>query len=223
MNTEAAQRLRITFGKRGALQYTGNLDIAKIWERALRRAGLPVLYSRGFTSRPRLQFATATPLGITSECELLDVWLREAVSPEEVPPRLRAVSPADLEIHGARAVPVRSPSLPTLVCAAEYRVHFPDGLPAGALAERVVALLTAEVLPLRQEKKKKRGTVQISERDARPLLLELSADGDDTLRAHLATGERGNLRLRDLLQLLGLSDEFHQSHRLALILDEGGN
>ncbi len=66
----------------------------------------------------------------------------------------RAVSPADLEIHGARAVPVRSPSLPTLVCAAEYRVHFPDGLPAGALAERVVALLTAEVLPLRQEKRR---------------------------------------------------------------------
>ena len=131
MNTKAAQRLRITFGKRGALQYTGNLDIAKIWERVLRRAGLPVLYSRGFTPRPRLQFATATPLGITSECELLDVWLRKIVLLEEVLPRLHAVSPTDLEIRSARAVPVRSPSLPTLVRSAEYRIRFPDGLPPG--------------------------------------------------------------------------------------------
>ena len=222
MNTKAAQRLRITFGKRGALQYTGNLDIAKIWERVLRRAGLPVLYSRGFTPRPRLQFATATPLGITSECELLDVWLRKIVLLEEVLPRLHAVSPTDLEIRSARAVPVRSPSLPTLVRSAEYRIRFPDGLPPDVLAERVAALLTAEVLPLRQEKKK-RGALQISERDVRPLLLALKADGDDSLHACLTTGERGNLRPRDLLQLLNLRDEFHQTHRLALELDKAAD
>lgn len=219
MNTEAVQRLRITFGKRGVLRYTGNLDIAKIWERVLRRAHLPVLYSRGFTPRPRLQFATATPLGITSNCELLDVWLREVVSPADIPPRLDAVSPTDLVIFNIIEVPVSSPSLPTLVRAAEYLIRFPDGLTPGTLAERAVKLLSAQKLPLRQEKKK-RGKLQITERDVRPLLLALEAESDQCLRARLATGEKGNLRPRDLLQLFGLQEEFHETHRQKLILVE---
>ena len=57
----------------------------------------------------------------------------------------------------------------------------------------------------------------------RPLLLALKADGDDSLHARLTTGERGNLRPRDLLQLLNLRDEFHQTHRLALELDKAAD
>ena len=172
MNTEAVQRLRITFGKQGTMKYTGNLDTAKIWERVLRRAQIPVLYSKGFTPRPRMQFATATPLGITSDCELLDVWLRESLVPAELPERLIAVSPSDLRIANVTEVPVASPSLPTLVRAAQYRIHFPDGLSPGLLSERVAMLLTAKTLPLRQEKKK-RGAIQITEREVRPLILSL--------------------------------------------------
>ena len=58
--------------------YTSNLDVAKIWERVLRRADLPILYTQGFNTRPRIQLAMALPLGITSECELLDVALRRS-------------------------------------------------------------------------------------------------------------------------------------------------
>ena len=92
------QRLRIVFGKFGALKYTSNLDVAKIWERVLRRADLPLLYSQGFNTRPRLQLATALPLGITSECELLDVSLREEISLEGIREALLAVSPEGLRI-----------------------------------------------------------------------------------------------------------------------------
>ena len=74
-----AQRLRITFGKSGALTYTSSLDVAKIWERVLRRAGLPIMYTQGFNTRPRIQLAMPLPLGITSECEILDIALREAI------------------------------------------------------------------------------------------------------------------------------------------------
>ena len=217
MKSKAAQRLRITFAKRGALQYTGNLDTAKIWERLLRRAEVPVLYSQGFTPRPRLQFATATPLGITSDCELLDVWLREEIDTQALPARLLPVSPSDLEIISAAVVPVASPSLPTLVRASEYRIRFPDGLPPGELLKRVAQIDSAETLILRQERKK-RGSTQITERDVRPLLLAIAAEGDAALRARLATGEQGNLRPRDLLQLLGLGEEFQQTHRISLEL-----
>jgi radical SAM-linked protein len=60
------QRLHITFGKFGALRYTGNLDVAKIWERVMRRADLPLVYSEGFNARPRMALASALPLGMTS-------------------------------------------------------------------------------------------------------------------------------------------------------------
>ncbi|MCY3835787.1 MAG: TIGR03936 family radical SAM-associated protein [Anaerolineaceae bacterium] len=220
MNSEAVQRLRITFGKQGTLKYTGNLDTAKIWERVLRRAQVPVLYTKGFTPRPRLQFATATPLGITSECELLDVWLRETVSPGALSERLTPLSPTDLSIGTACEVPVASPSLPTLVRAASYRIHFPDGLAPGQLAERVESLLRAETLPLRQEKMK-RGKRQVAEKEARPLIRQLLTEDDRTLQATLATGERGNLRPRDLILLLGLAEEFTEIHRTKLWLTEG--
>ena len=217
MNTEAVQRLRITFGKQGTMKYTGNLDTAKIWERVLRRAQIPVLYSKGFTPRPRLQFATATPLGITSDCELLDAWLRDAVIPGEIPERLIAVSPSDLMIAKVIEVPVASPSLPTLVRAAQYQIHFPDGLLPGLLSERVQKLLTASSLTLRQEKKK-RGAIRITEREVRPLILDLAVESDRSLHATLATGEKGNLRPRDLIQLLGLREEFRETHRTHLML-----
>lgn len=213
------QRLRITFGKRGTLKYTGHLDTAKVWERVLRRAQIPVLYTKGFNPRPRLQFATATPLGITSECELLDVWLREGVSPGAIPERLTPLSPGDLWISQAIEVPIASPSLPTLVRAATYRIHFPDGLAPGQLSQRVESLLRAETLPLRQEKKK-RGKRYFSEKEVRPLIRQLIPKDDQNLQATLATGEKGNLRPRDLILLLGLQEEFTEIHRTQLMLDE---
>ena len=68
-NLPIKQRLYIRFGKFDALIYTSNLDVAKTWERVLRRANLPILYSQGFNTRPRIILASALPLGISSECK----------------------------------------------------------------------------------------------------------------------------------------------------------
>ena len=96
-----AQRLRITFGKSGSLKYTSNFDVAKIWERVLRRADLPILYTKGFNTRPRIQLAMPLPLGISSECEILDISLRECIQFEESELRqeLLAVAPPGLSIE----------------------------------------------------------------------------------------------------------------------------
>src|SRR5258708_16341321 len=69
------QRLRITFGKLGSQRYIGHLDLAKTWERILRRAEISLSYSQGFSAHPKIQLATALPLGITCECELMYVSL----------------------------------------------------------------------------------------------------------------------------------------------------
>ena len=65
------ERLRITYSKTAALRYTSNLDMHKIWERALRRARLPLAYSQGFHPQPRLTQACPLPLGLNHDWVLV--------------------------------------------------------------------------------------------------------------------------------------------------------
>ena len=71
-------RYRITFSKTGTLRYIGHLDLHKIWERTLRRAGLPLAYSQGFHPSPKIQLASALPLGFLGRAEVVDIWLNDS-------------------------------------------------------------------------------------------------------------------------------------------------
>lgn len=205
------QRIQITFGKFGALKYTGNLDIAKIWERVLRRANLPLLYTQGFNARPRIQLASALPLGITSECEILDVSLKEPIVLAGWSEKLAAVSPAGLRIFAMREVPIDSPTLQTLVRSAEYRIHFEDGLDPQLLQQRIDDALAAEEILRVKVKKGKTTTTNL-----RPLIIDLKVDAAGDLIAHLAVGDFGNVRPDDILTHMGLIDEYYTAHRLQL-------
>ena len=114
-------RIRITFSKQGALRYTGHLDLHKILERSIRRAGLPLTYSQGYHPQPKIQLAAALPLGFASHAEVMDIWLNEEV--DNVVSRLQANVPPGLTIFQANPVDEREPSLQTQVIAAEYKVE----------------------------------------------------------------------------------------------------
>ena len=211
------QRLRLRFGKFGPLRYTGNLDIAKTWERVLRRANLPILYSEGFNMRPRIQLASALPLGITSECELLDVALNETIMLDGVIDALLAVSPVGLHIYSIDDVDIHEPALQTRVHSGEYRIEFKDGIDPRTLQEHIDAVLSADQL-LKVKKKRKRGKIRKQTNDLRPLIFDLQMDADSHLLAHLAVGDHGNLRPDHLLEEMGLDDTYHHIHRLRLHL-----
>lgn len=200
-------RVRIVFEKRDALRFIGHLDLAKTWERVLRRARVPLVYSQGFNPQPKMQLASALSLGISSECELLDIWLREPVDLAELPGRLMRVSPPGLLAVSAREVPLRSPALQTLVESSEYRITVGD-LGDVPLAERVNVLLAhAEIL------RERRGKTY----DLRPLILDLKVETETTFLAWLTTGEkRGNARPDELLDAMGLSFENARCHRTSL-------
>lgn len=208
------QRLRIVFGKSGALKYTSNLDIAKIWERVLRRAHLPLLYSKGFNTRPRLQLASALPLGITSECELLDVALKEVIELDGVNERLTAVSPDGLRIISIEAVAVYESALQTRVRDAEYRVRFEDALESDDLQTHIDSLLAHDTI-IKTVERKRRAT----KFDLRPLIYQITVNDDGDLIMRIAAGDQGNARPKDVLQELGLADLHHNIHRLKLNLD----
>ncbi len=211
--TPIKQRLQITFGKFDTLKYTGNLDLAKMWERVLRRAQLPVLYTEGFNPRPRLQLASALPLGITSECEILDVSLREKIETTHLIEQLLRVSPPGLHIYNIETVDVRSPALQTLVRSAEYRLEFTEDVDPTTLREKIDHILNADVVIKTRTKRGKEISSNI-----RPLIYDLHLDDNNHLIMHVAVGNEGNVRPEDILQHMGLEETYPKIHRYRLHL-----
>ncbi len=209
------QRLRITFGKAGPLKYTSSLDVAKIWERLLRRAELPLLYTQGFNTRPRIQLAMPLPLGISSECEILDISLRERIDfvERDLTEQLLAVSPQGLTIEAIDEVDVRASALHSRVESAEYRIRFADGISRDALRQKIEGIMSRETIIVERKRKRKRSVM-----DVRPLIVALHIDEDEDLIAHLSVGDRGNMRPDHLIELLGLDDRHHSIHRFKLHL-----
>jgi len=208
-----AQRLRVTFGKSGPLKYTSNLDTAKIWERVLRRADLPILYTKGFNTRPRISLAMPLPLGISSECEILEISLRERIDlrEDELRGRLLSVSPQGLTVGAIIEVDTRSSTLHSLVENAEYRIQFLDDIDHRDLQRRIDELLKRESIIVDRVRRRKRSVM-----DIRPLILGLRLDSNSDLIAHLSVGDRGNLRPDQVMEHLGLSDVHHNVHRFKL-------
>ncbi|MCY3781117.1 MAG: TIGR03936 family radical SAM-associated protein [Chloroflexi bacterium] len=208
-----AQRLRIIFGKSGSLKYTSNLDVAKIWERVLRRADLPILYTQGFNTRARIQLAMPLPLGISSECEILDIALREHIDFDESDLReqLLAVSPPGLTIQTIAEVDARAATLHSLVNSAEYRIRFHDEIDPACLRKKIDDILRRDTIIVDRIRKRKRSVM-----DIRPLLLDLYLDAAGDLIAHLSVGDRGNIRPDQIIELMNLQDLHHSVHRFRL-------
>ena len=73
------QRVRLRYAKRGRLRFTSHRDFARAFERALRRAEVPMAYSAGFTPHPKISYVGASPTGVASEAEYLEIGLARTV------------------------------------------------------------------------------------------------------------------------------------------------
>lgn len=201
-------RLRITFSKTGALRYTGHLDLHKIWERTLRRAGLPLAYSQGFHPQPKIQIAAALPLGFLGREEIVDIWLETADSPPPDPARIQSAAPPGLTILSVAQVAERAPALQTQVVAAEYEVTLLETGSGPGLAQRAADLLTRQSLP-----RTRRGKGY----DLRPLIQSL-AWRDGLLNMTLSAREGATGRPEEVLDALGIPIENARIERTRLIL-----
>lgn len=207
------QRIRIRFGQDGPLRFVGHHDLARTWERVLRRAEAPLEYSRGFNPRPRMQFAAALPIGVTSEYELLDVRLTARLESSGAwLDRLQATSPQGLTILAIDEVPIREAALPALVTHASYTITPIDpALSADMLAQQVQALLSTAKL----ERERGKGRRY----DLRPLIRSLAVMPDGVIRADLVAGDAGVGRADELVDALGLSLIQVRAHRTRLYLE----
>jgi radical SAM-linked protein len=123
------QRLRIRFSRGEEIKFISHLDIMRLWERAIHRAQIPLAYSEGFNPHPRLSLAVPLAVGVTSETELMDIFIARLVSPHWFTATVSKQLPAGIKILGAYQIGLNIPSLQSQVRYAEYRVEAekPDG------------------------------------------------------------------------------------------------
>ncbi|MDD5368583.1 MAG: TIGR03936 family radical SAM-associated protein [Anaerolineaceae bacterium] len=207
-------RLRVTYAKFGDLRYTGNLDMQRLWERIFRRSRLPVAYSKGYHPQVRIQQACALPLGFSSTCELLDLWLESACELGEIVYVLQSASPPGIVIKTVEQVEMHAPPLQTQVIAATYRVFLLNPTADDRLPERISELLALERIPrIRRDKPY----------DLRPLIESLdylpgTADGLLGLSMGLAAREGATGRPEEVLDALGLNPLEIRVERIDLLL-----
>ncbi len=219
-------RLRITFSKSGALRYTGHLDLHSIWERTARRAGLPLAYTQGFHPGPKLQLASALPLGFIGRAEIVDMWLNESGGDEPRPyaDLLQPAAPPGLVISSVDVVDEHSPALQTQVASAEYEVTLLEPVEGCGLVEKISTLLAAVSIP-----RERRGKTY----DLRPLIEALTSlrlppfpeqmggeqEGSGVrVFMRLAAREGATGRPEEVLDALGIPFETTRIERTRLLL-----
>lgn len=121
------RRLLVKFSKRGYAVYLSHRETMRSLERALRRAGLPMIYSEGFNPRPRMSFSPALPLGVAAENEYLEVAVEGEVDAGAVRGRLNGYLPVGLEVNEVLLMPQNMPKLSRWVLYGLYRVAEGDG------------------------------------------------------------------------------------------------
>jgi len=206
------KRIRIHYAKTEGLRYTSNLDMQKVWERALRRAGLPLYYSQGFHPQPRIQQACPLPLGLLSRCEIVDVWLEDdSCTLEMILKALKPTLPEGIELLKLEEVDPAAPALQKLAGSADYEITLLDPFPAAELETRVAALLAADSLP-----RERRGKTY----DLRPLVEDLRVVPGEPVGLHdrLAVRDGATGRPDELLAALGLDPFGARAIRVRLIL-----
>ena len=196
-------RVRLRWSKLGRIRFCGHRDAARIWERAVRRAELPVAYTQGFTPRPRISFGLAMATGQESIAEYLDVDL--SLSPEEIfgwvadlPERLTAALPDGMAVTDACPLQPGATSLQEAVtsCTWEFALAEADRLASADWIERV---RSAESLPLERERKGRIITSDV--RDAVGVMSLSDAASGSVLVAELGTKPRA-LRPAEFLRLV---------------------
>jgi radical SAM-linked protein len=203
-------RVRFRFTKLGKIRFTSHRDVARMWERALRRSRLPVALSQGFSPHPLLSFGLALPTGCESRGEYLDARL----IPEEfdesslasLPNGLTELLPEGMVVQAAAAIGMAEGSLQQEVGSCDWELEV-LGVVGEELEERIERLLAAPSLTVQRERKGRQ-----TEDDLRPAILALamtresgSEQGDHPigrLRAVMATHPRG-VRPGDLVSALG--------------------
>ena len=138
------QRLRLRYAKRGRLRFASHRDFQRAFERALRRAGVPMAYSAGFSPHPKISYANAAPTGTASEAEYLEIGLAQVCDPEDLRQRIDEALPPGLDVLDV--VVARTSDFAERLQASRWRIELPGLDPAEADGALMRLLAADEVM-----------------------------------------------------------------------------
>jgi len=216
MSPDSPHRYRIRYSKDPSIRFIGHLDLLRTWERALRRAQIPMAYSQGFHPHPRINLGAALPLGYSSECELIDLWIENKIETTEIMSRISHSLPPGIELTSVDPIPVSSPSLQKSIRWAEYLTILDQKFSVEEMKLKVKELLAQDTL-----QRTRRGKTY----DLRPLLDSIEVielERRATLRMTLSSSQQGTGRPDEVLDALGLDASLVRIQRKRLILSEEG-
>lgn len=194
----------------------------RLWERALRRAALPLAYSQGFSPHPHITLASPLAVGVTSEAELMDIFVTRPVAPELFKAAIMAQMPCGLQVLAVNPIYPSLPSLPSLVQWAEYRVDVESDLSKPDIETAIQALLSARIFPWQH----KRDT-GVHSYDLRGLISDIKIlqwQGEKvSLWMKVRCGNLGSGRPEQITTALGFTLHPYSIHRTRLILSDEPN
>ena len=211
------QRLRIRFCRGEEVKFISHLDIMRLWQRALNRAGVPLAYSEGFNPHPRISLAAPLALGVISEAELMDIVLAKWVSPHSFTTAVSQQLPPGIKVQQVYNIPLTMPSLQSQVCYAEYKVELETEKGQKDIESAIASLLATEHLPWQHQ------------RDTGPRHYDLRVLIDDlwlvdwcsgycTIGMRLRCDSGGSGRPEQVAAALGFEQYPKSIHRTKLIL-----
>jgi len=207
-------RYRIEYAKSAAMRYTGHLDVLRAWERTFRRAEIPIAFTQGFNPRPRINLVAALPLGFTSECELMDIWIMEDIEEINLQKRITGSSPPGLKIFHVLKIPNEVPKLQKVIQSAEYYIELDPNPPFEQFRSKIDTLLKfSEIVRVRRGKTY----------DLRPLIESLEmihTVGNVKILMCLSAKEGATGRPEEVLHALEIDPSRATVHRSRLILEQ---
>ena len=212
------QRLRLNFSRGEEVKFLSHLDLMRFWERALRRAGLALAYSEGFTPHPRISIAVPLSVGVTSSAELMDVLLSQWISPEIFTSLIKKQLPPGIELLKVNAIELNEPSLQSRVRHAEYRVGIETEMNTEEVMSTIQSLLAKKEIPWHHYR-----DTGVRHYDIRTLIDDIwiidTQDSLYSLGMRLRSGSHGAGRPEQVVKALGFTELPLFIQRTRLILE----
>ncbi len=182
-NQTRMQRLRVRLGKQGSMALLGHLDLARMLDRAVRRAALPLAFTGGFHPGPRIIPANALPLGATSEGELIDFELTQSMAPADFAEKLRSQLPDELPIYSVQPVALSAPAATKVLEQAEYLLVLQSPVTEPDWSTWTQQVLDTDEIWFEKKQKKSGKIRKINLRERLFLLEQLNGDASSESKA----------------------------------------
>ncbi|HVJ50149.1 TIGR03936 family radical SAM-associated protein [Desulfitobacterium sp.] len=198
----SALRVRIAFNKVEEAKYIAHLDLARVFERSMRRAGIRMAYSEGFNPHPKISFGSALAVGVEGEREYVDIELVQELELKEILGRLQEQLPSGIRLLEGRVIDSGTKALMAVLNAASYRITVAMGLPVSEekLQEGIAAWLDRKEIQYMRYSKKGR-----VEKDIRPWVKQLKGqvEGDEAVfELEVEMGSQGSVRPEEVIASL---------------------